>query len=99
MIFDYINDRTGFANGDLFRDEDEVREYFTVESMKTMFDPDYKITQAELDEMAKIIISNKWHIKPEQSRVFSIRINLNDSEREISKKIDSLTVKVRKFIS
>ena len=35
--FDEINNLTGFANGDKFSNDDEVRQYFTVENMLVMF--------------------------------------------------------------
>ena len=63
VMFDFINEKTGFANGDLFINEAEIREYFTIENMENMFEVDNEISQADLDEMAKIVISNKWHIK------------------------------------
>ena len=63
MDFDKINEETGFANGDLFNDENEVREYFTIESMKYQFGGSYEFKQTELDEMAELVIENKWHMK------------------------------------
>ena len=36
---------------------------YTIENMENMFEVDNEISQADLDEMAKIVISNKWHIK------------------------------------
>lgn len=56
-----INDSTGFANGDKFQDEEEVHRYFSVWSMKEMFNNDINLTQPELDEMAEVVIENKWH--------------------------------------
>ncbi|KKK45928.1 hypothetical protein LCGC14_0999830 [marine sediment metagenome] len=66
MDFYEINDITGFANGDLFENDIDVRKYFTIENMKSMFSDGFdenKITQEELEQMAETVIKNRWHIK------------------------------------
>jgi hypothetical protein len=63
MNFDELNDATGFANGDLFKSETEVRGYFTVGTMVSSF-PSYAENppnQETLDEYAEAVISNRWH--------------------------------------
>lgn len=95
-LFDFINENTGFANGDIFKDRNDVKKYFTIDSMKLMFGKDHGLTQDELDEMAKVVISNRWHMKG-NSKVFSVRIDRNDSEEEIDKKISELQEKARRF--
>ncbi len=67
LTFDDINDKTGFANGEKFESEQEVREYFTVESMASMFSgnlADYPglTDQNLLDQMAGAVIENGWHM-------------------------------------
>ena len=56
MLFDYINEKTGFMERDPFHSGSEVREYFSVANMKYLFGDDYEITQQELDEMAQLVI-------------------------------------------
>lgn len=66
MDFDYINEISAFADGDLFLDEGEIRDYFTVENFDVMFSPSYldtlELTQEDLTKMADVVIENKWHI-------------------------------------
>lgn len=56
-----INDLTGFANGDKFHSEDEVRDYFTVKTMEEVFGNDCNLTTEECNEMAALVLENKWH--------------------------------------
>lgn len=65
--FTEINDCTGFANGDEFTTEAQVREYFTVANMLDMFS-ECPQTQAELDEMADAVVANGWHCAFEEAR-------------------------------
>ena len=60
--FSEINDITGFANGQEFRSEQEVREYFQVENVRTMFGNE-DISQFDLDDMAEDVIRNHWHCR------------------------------------
>jgi len=62
MNFDEINDLTGFANGDKFKDEGEVIEYFRQENMERMFGTTHCF-QVELAKMAETVIENKWHME------------------------------------
>lgn len=63
-------DGTGYANGDTFSSEAQVREYFTVANMLHMFgQPDDPMTpdaiaewQDELNQMADAVIRNGWHM-------------------------------------
>ena len=59
MNFDQINDQTGFANGDTFASEQDVREYFTVANITDMFGDSPE--QSVLTKMANIVIANEWH--------------------------------------
>jgi hypothetical protein len=62
-----ITDKTGFDNGEEFDSEDEVRMYFSTESMEDMYGSNLRADfpeladQDALDEMAKDVISNRWH--------------------------------------
>lgn len=72
QIFDEINGATGFANGEKFVTEEEVREYFTVEAMEDMgindnlgeceniltgkYERVSPLTQTELTSMADYVI-------------------------------------------
>ena len=58
--FTEINDSTGFANGDKFASADEVRAYFTVENMESMFGC-VECTVDGLNEMADQVIAHGWH--------------------------------------
>lgn len=62
---DDISKLTAFDHGDLFEDEDDVLRYFTVVSMNAMFGRDgHDLTEEALDRMARIVIENRWHMKP-----------------------------------
>ena len=64
LTFDEINDRTGFANGIRFENDQEVREYFTVETMRDILGsvpPSDIPTSTDLDVMANTVIEKKWH--------------------------------------
>lgn len=69
-----INDITGFENGDRFENNDQVREYFTADNIASMFsdlfthdvgvitrDGKTVLTHADLEEMARLVIENRWH--------------------------------------
>lgn len=56
-----IDDLTAFAQGDLFTDEQQVRDYFTVENMRSMFS-ECNLSQIELNQMAEQVIANGWHM-------------------------------------
>src|SRR5690606_25445511 len=56
-----INEYTGAFNGDLFENEEQVRQYFTVANIEEMFG-ECSLTQEELDEMAETVITNRWHM-------------------------------------
>jgi hypothetical protein len=82
MTFTKINDTTGFATGDEFTSDEQVREYFTIESMRDMFggvwhDDDNQpargddngtihVSQNTLDTMAATVIENRWHYASEE---------------------------------
>ena len=61
MNFDTINDETGFANGEQFTSEAQVRSYFTVENMREMFSGDCAQDTETLNEYAETVIENRWH--------------------------------------
>lgn len=58
--FSEINDATGFANGEKFTTEEQVKAYFTAQNMDDMFGAPHPI-QSDLDEMAALVIANWWH--------------------------------------
>ena len=61
-----INEQTAFAMGAEFENEQQVREYFTVDNMLAMFgsvgDDAAIWSQDELDAMADAVIANRWHM-------------------------------------
>jgi hypothetical protein len=60
----YISDTTGFDRGAYFESPGQVREYFKVEVMESLFPAWSRKTglkQADLDEMAGAVIHHKWH--------------------------------------
>lgn len=61
-INDEINGATGYANGDKFTNENEVREYFTVAVQREMFGRDGISDQDRLDEWAELVIENQSHM-------------------------------------
>lgn len=55
-----ISEATAFDQGDQFTSDEQVRDYFTVESLRSMgFDASPE--QDELDRMADDVIGNRWH--------------------------------------
>ena len=58
--FYLINDATGFANGDRFTSDEQVRDYFTAESIKMMFGR-CDMPDDVLREYANAVIANRWH--------------------------------------
>ncbi len=63
MSFDELNDSTGFARGERFETEEEVRAYFTVENMESMFGC-VECTPESMTEMADLVIRKGWHVVP-----------------------------------
>lgn len=59
--FDTINEQTGFAQGERFTSEDQVREYFTHTNIVAMFGPENAINPDVLTAMAAEVIANRWH--------------------------------------
>lgn len=62
--FDQINDATGFANGNKFTTDEQVREYFKADELNRMFQlrgEDEAFTQASCDEMADTVIEFRLH--------------------------------------
>ena len=60
MTFDFINNKTGFANGEQFKNRREVRSYFTRNNMFEMFG-ELDISKQALAEMATLVIERRWH--------------------------------------
>ena len=56
----YISEATGFDLGDEFTSEAQVREYFTVTTLRDAFDG-CPYTQEALGVMAEAVIANGWH--------------------------------------
>ena len=73
-----ISDLTGFDVGDRFESEQQVRRYFSLETMRQIFgdavgyvdeetgepadNPALALFQSELDSMADAVIENRWHM-------------------------------------
>ena len=70
MNFDQINDISGFANGENFKNEEEVRQYFTIYNLDVMFGVGYiesiELTQNDLTDMAETVIDNGWYKSSEE---------------------------------
>lgn len=60
--FDRINGATGFATGDQFTSEAQVREYFTPAAQVEMFGRDAVTDEVRLSEWADRVASNRWHM-------------------------------------
>jgi hypothetical protein len=61
-----ISEATGFDQGEEFSNEQEVRDYFTVQAMSEMFGTDTEtvpLSQDELDEMAAAVLLHHWHCR------------------------------------
>jgi hypothetical protein len=56
-----INDATGFAEGDKFTSEQEVRQYFSVSVQVDIFGDDAERDIATLNDWAETVIENRWH--------------------------------------
>jgi hypothetical protein len=68
MINDEIDNATGYANGDLFKNAQEVREYFTVAVQREMFREDAVTDQEQLDEWAEWVVEHESHMTKQQTR-------------------------------
>ncbi|MHA1671533.1 MAG: hypothetical protein ACTSV5_13305 [Promethearchaeota archaeon] len=55
----YINEKTGFADGEQFQSKKEVKDYFSVKNMNYLYGEGHELTQEQLNEMAKLIIQKK----------------------------------------
>ena len=62
MNFSEINGMTGFANGEPFETEADVRAYFQADEQRAMFGDDAVVNQDLLNEMAETVIENGWHM-------------------------------------
>jgi hypothetical protein len=60
--FDEINDYTGFAKGDKFKNADEVRAYFSLQAQREMFGDDAFENAETLRQWAELVIENGWHM-------------------------------------
>ncbi|MHA1499912.1 MAG: hypothetical protein ACTSRT_20475 [Promethearchaeota archaeon] len=95
-MYAYINEKTGFADGEQFQSRKEVKGYFTVKNMNYLYGAGHELTQEHLDEMAELVIQKKWHVKITTTRVFSIRLNRSDSREETDRKLSELKLKIEK---
>ena len=94
MLLEYINEKTGFADREPFQSSKEVKEYFTIKTMRHLFGDDFELSQAQLDEMRDLVIRKKWNLKEDTSKVFSVRINRSSTEEEITEKLKELKRKI-----
>ena len=61
MSFSEIDNNTGFASGDRFSSENEVRAYFTEQNLVNMMGGvESPVSQLDLDAMADVVVKNKW---------------------------------------
>lgn len=60
----YISEATAFDQGDEFWTEEQVREYFTVDTISDWLDGCVYTPQA-LAVMADAVIEHRWHMMPE----------------------------------
>lgn len=59
--FTEINERTGFANGEMFANEEQVLDYFTAQNQLAMFGDDAVTIDSYLTQWADLVIANRWH--------------------------------------
>jgi hypothetical protein len=59
--FDEINDETGFANGNPFVSERQVRAYFEPANQRRMFGADAETDEDTLDLYAETVIGYRLH--------------------------------------
>jgi hypothetical protein len=64
-MFDLIDSQTGFAAGDEFDSAADVRAYFTPDAQVAMFGADAVTDADKLDEWAREVIENAWHMSKE----------------------------------
>jgi hypothetical protein len=60
----YLSDTTRFDCGEYFKDPGQVRAYFTIEVMESLYpgrSDKTGLKQADLDEMAGAVIHHSWH--------------------------------------
>ena len=60
----YVSEATGFDAGDVFETEEQVREYFTVDTIRGAFDG-CPYTPEGLAVMAEAVIAHRWHMSPQ----------------------------------
>lgn len=56
-------ERCGFANGEKFKNENEVRAYLNVATQEECFGHEADLTQHQLDEMTSYVLKNKFHME------------------------------------
>lgn len=61
MTFDEINEKTGFAEGDLFHSPEEVRRFFTIRNLISLRG-ECALTTRQLEAIATEVITNRWHM-------------------------------------
>jgi len=61
----FIDEQTGFAQGEMFTSPEQVRAYFTVENMTAMFGSHHEATPEVMDEMAEAVLREGWHMEQE----------------------------------
>lgn len=69
-------------------------------SLLEFFNSGKFVNENDIEKIDNIFyVSKEKYFKTKKSRVFSIRINLDDSEEEINRKLSELQNKVRRFTS
>lgn len=61
MTFSFISEQTGFDFGEKWATAEEIRDYFTLDNMCSMFGENCDVSDETMKEMADAVISNRWH--------------------------------------
>ncbi len=57
----------GFANGEKFADESDVRRYLSVAVQQSLFGHKADLTQDQLDEIAKYVLAERYHMEDSET--------------------------------
>lgn len=62
-MMDECDQATGFASGDRFATDADVRAYLKAAEQRGMFGDDACVDQQQLDAWAEMIIASRWHMR------------------------------------
>ena len=92
--------RFGISLNDIALKHQEPIQFKIALSLLEFFNSGKFIDENDIKKINNIFyVSKEKYFKPNISKVFSIRVNRDDSEEEINKKISALQEKVRRFTS